>query len=187
MELSTSNHLLLSNGCVTRTDYSLQRKEERKDILSINDKSNMDLESIDQNTKFELNQLYKDKEVQLDNFDKHTSSGKKRKMSENVVDVENHVTCSKVTKLTEPIDLKHQTKGDTGKDSNDLTKLTADKLKNNRRSLWILACDRCSFETENMDEFASHIDTLHSNLDDFKCHKCTYSTSSSTLLKKHDK
>ena len=56
------------------------------------------------------------------------------------------------------------------------------KAKNSR---WIITCDRCSFETHKMDEFQSHIHDLHSDLNDFKCSQCPFSTTSSTFLNTH--
>ena len=54
-----------------------------------------------------------------------------------------------------------------------------------KNSRWIITCDRCSFETHKMDEFKSHIHDLHSDLNDFKCSQCPFSTTSSTFLNTH--
>ena len=56
------------------------------------------------------------------------------------------------------------------------------KAENSR---WIITCDRCSFETHKMDEFKSHIHDLHSDLNDFKCSLCPFSTTSVTFLNTH--
>ena len=54
-----------------------------------------------------------------------------------------------------------------------------------KNSRWIITCDRCSFETHKMDEFKSHIHDLHSDLNEFKCSQCPFSTTSSTFLITH--
>ena len=185
MELSTSNHSISSNGCGSNKDFPSQIKEERKDELCINDKTILNPNSIHQTPNYDLNQSFEAKDVQHGISNNIIGPGKKRKLSDSGQDHNNLEKLSKIDKISEHDILKQEIKN--GSDTTNLTKSPLCKVRKNRRSLWILSCDRCSFETENMDEFTCHIDALHSDLSDFKCHKCSFASTSSSLVQKHDR
>ena len=185
MELSSSNHSLSSNGCGSNKDYPSQLKDERKDEICINDKTILNADSIDQTPKYELKQNFEAKDMQHGNCDNIIVPGKKRKLSDSSPDHESLEKLSKIENITEHGNLKHEIQN--GSETTNLTKPPLSKMPKSRRSLWILSCDRCSFETENMDEFTCHIDTLHSDLSDFKCHKNSFASTSSSIVQKHDR
>lgn len=185
MELSTSNHSLSPNGLDSNKDYPLQIKDERKDELCINDKTILNPDAFHQASKYEVNQTFEAKDMQHGHCDNIIGPGKKRKLSDSGPNHESHEKLSKIDKISEPDSSKQEIQN--GSQTTNLTKSPLSKVPKNRRSLWILSCDRCSFETENMDEFTCHIDTLHSNLSDFKCHKCNFASTSSSLVQKHDR
>ena len=187
MELSASTHTLTSNGCGTTTDYSLKVKDEKTDIFLHNNARTLTStpDAINKNADCDSKSLnVAKKEMVQVNCNNHASSGKKRKISEDDISHAN----SESTLVIEKIDTPNGTKQEIQYNvEENIEKGPSGKKSRNRRTLWIMSCDRCSFETDNMDEFTGHINSLHSNLNDSKCHKCSFSTTCSALLKKHDR
>ena len=124
----------------------------------------------------------------LSNTDDQTSSSKKRKISENE---DGHVNDEKSFKVGK-FDLKNGLKQDPPLQDTDIPTNNYKVLDESQRTSmkckkppWIISCDRCTFETDNMDEFIGHVNSLHSNLNDFKCHECSFATTSVAILNKH--
>ena len=186
MELSAPSHTLTSNGCAT-TDYSIPVKEEKTVIFLQNNASTLtsNPDSLTNNADCESKGLYMvTKDMAVVNCNNQASSGKKRKICEDEMSHVNSVSTPKIGKLDTSNKLKEEVQNDS---EENIEKVSQSKKPRNRRTLWIMSCDRCSFETDNMDEFSCHINSLHSNLNDFKCHKCSFTTVSSALLKKHER
>ena len=187
MEFS-SNYILSSNGCLNETDYNLHIKKDKSDIIFQNSGSMVDSKTITQHQDNKSIIIENDIKLMPQSICENQKSSKmKRKLTECHLSPENIDSSSKVCKFSEPSGLQNETLNDTNVTNEDVIKPSENIVTKHRRSLWIMSCDRCSFETENMDEFACHIDTLHANLNNYGCNKCTYSTTSSTLLEKHDR
>ena len=124
-------------------------------------------------------------ETCLGNYEEHKKSGQKRKISEEGNGHINAGSLCKIGKLEMQNGLEKaaQTPADTKLKLGSF--YTSSNKTKPKRSLWIMSCDRCTFETDNMEEFTCHIDNLHMDLNDFKCHKCSFATTASTLLNKH--
>lgn len=186
MELSSPSRTLTSNGCAA-TDYSIPVKEEKTDIFLQNNASSLtsDPDSLANSKNCEPKSLdMVTKEIAVGNCNNQASSGKKRKICEDEMGHGNSMYTTKVGKLDTSNKIKEKVQNDS---EENIEKVSQSKKPRNRRTLWIMSCDRCSFETDNMDEFSCHINILHSNLNDFKCHKCSFTTVSSALLKKHER
>ena len=160
-----------SNGYTAGTDASLPSKKEKSEINCMMAKENMETE----------NGLVKSED--------HRNVSHKRKFTEDKNICPRSESPHKIGKHEMPNGLTKQPPCQS-----EVTHLTtlepankSPKTRNNKRSLWIMSCDRCSFETDSMTEFTCHIDNLHSNLNDFKCHRCSFSTTSSSLLNKHER
>ena len=172
MERPNSSATSPSIGCMAGTDASLPTKKEKSENNCMMSKENMQTENG------------------LLNPEDHTNPSHKRKFSEDTNVHTSAESSHKIGKYEMPNGLTQQlpcqsevTHSTTIEPANKSPK-TRNKSK---RSLWIMSCDRCSFETNIMNEFTYHIDNIHPNLNDFKCHKCPIATTSSSLLNMHDR
>ena len=191
MDMPNASATLSSNGCASGADPSLPIKEENSEISSNNahpflvssDKLNEEGNSIASKEKMQDGNV-------LVNTEDRTKYGHKRKFSEDEKTYKIAESFYKIGKYEMPNGLTQQlpcqSEVTPSSTLENITKFPKTKQKT-KRSLWIMSCDRCSFETNSMNEFTHHIDNIHPNLNDFKCHKCSFATTSSSLLNKHDR